>query len=451
MAFISPRTTIAASSPARIKVIGVGGGGQNAVDSMIELGQTDGVEFIAMNTDAQVLNVSRASIKIQLGPDRTHGLGSGADPQVGAEAASESIEEIKSHIMGADMIFIAAGLGGGTGTGAAPVVAKVAHDLGVLTVGVVTKPFTFEGKRRMNQAEQGIRDLKDNLDALIVIPNQKILEVVDENMPLKEAFKVADQVIGQAVEGISDLIISTGLVNVDFADVKSVMQNAGSALMGIGYANGENRAEKAAKGAINSPLLDVDIKGCTGLLINIVGDDSLSMFEVSTAAEIVSQSAHEGANIIFGANVDPTINGIKVTVIATGFESDFKNHSAVKVESPLNKEEIINQIDSRFDQIQKESMENKTKFAEEVIIEETLITRFDEFDEKPFDINEMRKAVAKMEHEEIEKNKINEVKDDDFDLGSDVSSDAAKKKKDEKKDEMKGSSLWKFIKDRSKS
>ena len=451
MAFISPRTTIAASSPARIKVIGVGGGGQNAVDSMIELGQTDGVEFIAMNTDAQVLNISRASIKIQLGPDRTHGLGSGADPKVGAESAAESLEEIKSHIAGADMIFIAAGLGGGTGTGAAPIVAKVAHDMGVLTVGVVTKPFIFEGKRRMNQAEQGIRELKENLDALIVIPNQKILEVVDENMPLKEAFKVADQVIGQAVEGISDLIISTGLVNVDFADVKSVMQNAGSALMGIGYANGENRAEKAAKGAINSPLLDVDIKGCTGLLINIVGDDSLSMFEVSTAAEIISESAHEGANIIFGANVDPTMNGIKVTVIATGFESDFKNNS-IKVESPLNKEEIINQIDSRFDQIQKESMENKSKFVEEVIIEETLITSFDEFDEKPFDINEMRKAVEKMEHDETEKTKINEVDDDDFDLAPEKKAEeTSRKSKIDKDDEMKGSSLWKFIKDRSKN
>ena len=456
MAYIVPKST----NLAKIKVVGVGGGGQNAVDSMIELNQTDGVEFIAMNTDLQVLDASRATLRIQLGPVRTHGLGSGADPQVGFEAATESIEEIKAHLAGVDMVFVAAGLGGGTGTGAAPVVAKVAKDLGALTVGVVTKPFDFEGKRRLNQAEQGIRELKDKLDALIVIPNQKLLEVVDENMPLREAFKVADQVIGQAVEGISDLITSTGLVNVDFADVKSIMSNAGSALMGIGYASGDNRAEKAAKGAINSPLLDVDIKGCTGLLINIVGDDSLSMYEVNTAANIISQSAHEGANIIFGANIDPEVNGIKITVIATGFDSDFKSVGLPREVSPIKNEDVIEQIDSRFDEIQQTQQRNIDEAPSSIVYEERVetISYEDNFDEEPFNIEAMRKRVRDMEEEQKRSSIIGlgnfaPSNDDPSDNSTD---DDTKKQNDDPKPQdkkrndadIKSSGLWRFIKER---
>jgi len=320
MAFLEPT----AGTLARIKVVGVGGAGQNAIGTMLELNRVSGVEFIAMNTDLQALNSSPAEIRLQLGPERTGGLGSGAAPEVGQEAAIESYEDIKAYIQGADMVFIAAGMGGGTGTGSAPVVAEIARDLGALTVGVVTKPFLFEGKRRMNMAEQGIRNLKDKVDALIVIPDEKILEVVDDEVSLVDAFKLSDQVIGKAVEGISELITSTGLVNVDFADVKSIMTNAGSALMGIGEATGDNRAELAAREAISSPLLEVDIKGSTGVLINIVGDNSVKMHEVNTAAKVVSDSAHEGANIIFGANIDPDMEGIRVTVIATGFDSEFK-------------------------------------------------------------------------------------------------------------------------------
>ncbi|PJA41169.1 cell division protein FtsZ, partial [candidate division WWE3 bacterium CG_4_9_14_3_um_filter_34_6] len=284
MAFIEPTQ----GALARIKVVGVGGGGQNAVNSMVADFKSPSVEFIAMNTDLQALDSSVAQVRVQLGPQRAHGLGSGADPEIGLESAQESTEEIKSHLQGADMIFIAAGMGGGTGTGAAPLVAKLSKELGALTVGVVTKPFEFEGKRRMSQAEDGIRELKDCVDALIVIPNEKLLSVVDPEMPLIDAFRVADEVVGKAVEGISDLISSNGLVNVDFADVRTIMQNAGSALMGIGEADGENRAEKAAKSAVNSPLLDVDIKGSTGILINIVGDSSLTMHEVNKASKIVS-------------------------------------------------------------------------------------------------------------------------------------------------------------------
>ena len=255
MPFIAPKS----ENPAKIKVIGVGGGGQNAINTMVNLGETYGVEYIAMNTDLQALNSCEAPTKLQLGPGRTHGLGSGADPSVGQDAAFESVEDVKKLLEGANMVFVAAGLGGGTGTGASPVVAQIAKELGILTVGVVTKPFVFEGKRRMAQADQGIKDLKSRVDALIVIPNEKLLEVVEEKTSMQDAFKVVDRVVGNAVKGISDLITSAGLINVDFADIETVMSNAGSALMGIGKANGENRAEKAAKMAINSPLLGIDI------------------------------------------------------------------------------------------------------------------------------------------------------------------------------------------------
>ena len=479
MAYIEPKST----NIARIKVVGVGGGGQNAVNSMIELNRTDGVDFIAMNTDLQVLNISKAPVRVQLGPARTHGLGSGADPQVGQEAALESEAEIKGHLEGSDMVFIAAGFGGGTGTGAAPMVAKIAKELGALTIGVVTKPFVFEGKRRMSQAELGVKELRDKLDALIVIPNEKLLEVVDYEMPLKDAFKVADQVIGQAVEGISELITSTGLVNVDFADVKSVMQNAGSALMGIGYAHGEDRAEKAARGAINSPLLDVDIKGCTGLLINIVGDDSLTMHEVNTAANIISASAHEGANIIFGANISDAVDGIKVTVIATGFDSDFRSVNLPSESSPMKNADIISQIDSRFDQIQKAqtitdtSADDNTANNDDDDDQDDKNTpkrpNLDAMDDYSghtedfggFDFDKMREEVKRME--KSEKKSPNPFFDDEAESATN-DNDKKEAKEVEKKVEkeekpshttpakrikpssdIKSSGLWRFIKERS--
>ena len=373
MAFIEPQSGV----QARIKVIGVGGGGQNAVGTMLSVNRIDGVEFIVMNTDLQALNSSSAQIRLQLGPERTGGLGSGADPEIGREAAMESYEDIKSYVQGADMVFIAAGLGGGTGTGACPVVAEIARDLGALTVGVVTKPFAFEGKRRMNQAEQGIRELRGKVDALIVIPDEKILQVVDEDVPLTEAFKLADQVIGKAVEGISDLITVTGLVKVDFAEVKTIMKNAGSALMGIGQANGDSRAEIAAKEAINSPLLEVNISGSTGVLINIVGDPSLSMHEVNTAAKVISGAAHDAANIIFGANVDKEMEGIKVTVIATGFDSDFRSVGIPEV-SGVTGEEVLEQIDSRF-KSRKEEVSEKVHLNKSGVESES-----DEFDIEKF-------------------------------------------------------------------
>ena len=356
MAFIEPIS----ETLAKIKVVGIGGGGSNAVSSMVDIQQINGVQFIAMNTDLQALNACSAQVRVQLGPDRTHGLGSGADPEVGGEAAAESIEEIKAHLQGADMIFIAAGLGGGTGTGAAPIVAQIARDLGALTVGVVTKPFAFEGKRRMNQAEQGVNELRTKVDALIVIPNEKLLEIVPTDVPLRDAFRIADEVIGNAVQGISDLITSTGLINVDFADVKTIMKNAGSALMGIGHADGEQRAQKAAEMAVKSPLLDVDIEGSTGILLNIVGDTSLTMHEVNTAAKIVAESAHKGANIIFGADVDPEIEGIRVTVIATGFDTNLTELQLDGLRRTSD-EELLNQIDSRFNE-DGEGVETDDKF-----------------------------------------------------------------------------------------
>lgn len=422
MAFIEPN----GGTLARIKVVGVGGGGQNAVSSMFESGKTDGVEFIAMNTDLQSLNASQAQVRVQLGPQRTRGLGSGSDPEVGDEAARESEEEIKSHLQGSDMVFIAAGMGGGTGTGAAPIVAQISKQLGALTVGVVTKPFGFEGKRRMNQAEQGIRELRDKVDALIVIPNEKLLEVVDPAMPLSHAFKVADEVVGNAVKGLSDLINSTGLVNVDFADVRTIMQDAGSALMGIGEDDGENRAAKAAELAINSPLLGVDINGSTGILIYIVGDANMTMHEVNTASRIVSDAAHEAANIIFGANIDPNIKGMRVTVIATGFDSGYKPIGIPEMPS-ITSDEVIKQIDSRFDKVGDDESEDN---VEEV---DNSDNNFSD-DDSEFDIEKMRDQVRRLEKEENEKRKLKEEKESAVEAEGEVPSDE------------KGKSFWNFIK-----
>ncbi len=306
---------------AKIKVIGVGGGGGNAVNSMINSNQIQGVEFIAVNTDAQALLTSKADTKLQIGNNFTKGLGSGADPEVGRTAAEESREKIKELLFDTDMVFITAGMGGGTGTGASPTIAEIAKESGALTVAVVTKPFAFEGIRRMQSAEEGIDSLKEHVDTLIVIPNQRLMDVVDKKMTLLDAFRLADNVLGQGVQGISDLITVPGLINVDFADVKTIMLDSGSALMGIGEASGENRAATAARMAISSPLLEVSIDGARGILYNIIGGSDMTMSEVSDASAIIANAAHPEANIIFGATIDENIGSkIKISVIATGFD-----------------------------------------------------------------------------------------------------------------------------------
>lgn len=310
-----------------IKVIGVGGGGNNAVNRMIEHG-VQGVEFIAVNTDAQALNLSSAEVKLQIGAKLTRGLGAGANPEVGKKAAEESKEQIEEALRGADMVFVTAGMGGGTGTGAAPVIAQVAKDLGALTVGVVTRPFTFEGRKRSTQAIGGITSMKESVDTLIVIPNDKLLEIVDKNTPMLEAFREADNVLRQGVQGISDLIATPGLINLDFADVKTIMSNKGSALMGIGMSTGENRAAEAAKKAISSPLLETSIDGAKGVIMNITGGSNLSLFEVQEAADIVASASDDDVNMIFGSVINDNLKDeIIVTVIATGFSEEQLNAS----------------------------------------------------------------------------------------------------------------------------
>lgn len=310
-----------------IKVVGCGGGGGNALSKMI--GNIEGVEFIAINTDIQALAYSKAQQKINIGKGTTKGLGAGANPDIGRQASEESSEEIRKALEGADLVFITAGMGGGTGTGSAPVVAEIAKELGCLTIGVVTKPFSFEGARRRKQALDGLRLLKEKVDTLITIPNDRLLGLIDKKMPLTEAFSIVDEVLRQGIQGVSDLITIRGLINVDFADVKSVMKSAGSALMGIGFGSGENRASEAAKAAIESPLLEQSIAGARGLLLNITGGSDLSMYEVNEAAEIVTESIDPDAIVIFGAVVDESYTGeIKCTVIATGFsdESSFEEN-----------------------------------------------------------------------------------------------------------------------------
>jgi len=307
---------------ANIKVIGVGGGGNNAVNRMIEHG-VQGVDFIAVNTDAQALNLSKAEYRLQIGNKLTRGLGAGANPEVGKKAAEESREQIEEVLRGADMVFVTAGMGGGTGTGAAPVIASIARDLGALTVGVVTRPFSFEGKKRQTQAIGGISAMKEAVDTLIVIPNDKLLQIVDKNTPMLEAFREADNVLRQGVQGISDLIATPGLINLDFADVKTIMSDKGSALMGIGIATGENRATEAAKKAISSPLLETSIDGAKGVIMNITGGSNLSLFEVQEAADIVASASDEEVNMIFGSVINENLNDeIIVTVIATGFTEE---------------------------------------------------------------------------------------------------------------------------------
>jgi cell division protein FtsZ len=315
---IKPQTT----NFAKIRVLGVGGGGTNALNSMITQSSIQGVDFIAVNTDAQSLLLNQAATKMQIGEDLTKGLGSGGNPEIGSAAAEESYEKLKEMLDGTDLLFLTAGFGGGTGSGATPVIARAAKEIGALTVAVVTKPFAFEGTRRMVTAEDALETLKDKVDTLIVIPNQRILDVVDKKLSLLEAFKVADSVLSQGVQGISDLITLPGLINVDFADVKTIMANAGSALMGIGTGVGENRAQTAARGAVSSPLLEISMTGARGVLFNIIGGPDLTMSEVDEAAKIISSEADPDANIIFGATIDETMHDqMKITVIATGFDS----------------------------------------------------------------------------------------------------------------------------------
>lgn len=333
---------------AKIKVIGVGGGGCNAVNRMIESG-VKGVEFIVANTDLQVLNVSKAEKKLQIGSDITNGLGAGANPEVGREAAVESKNDIAEALKGADMVFVTCGMGGGTGTGAAPVIAEIAQNLGALTVGIVTKPFRFEGKRRMEQAVLGIDELRKHVDTLIVIPNDRLRDIIDKSTPMVDAFKEVDNVLHRGVQSISDLIAVSGLVNLDFADVKAVMEKRGNALIGIGLGVGENRAIEAAKQAVSSPLLETSISGATDAIINVTGGNSLTLFEAEDAAEIVRQSANTDINIIFGAVINENLNDeVIVTVIATGFEDENPTYQTDTTRETPSRQQRVDD-DSDFD------------------------------------------------------------------------------------------------------
>jgi len=349
---------------ARIKVVGVGGGGGNAISSMVEGNMIDGVEFIAVNTDAQVLLQNKASTKIQIGEKLTRGLGSGGNPEVGQKAAEESQEKIKDLMVGSDMVFITSGMGGGTGTGGAPLIAKLAKESGALTVGVVTKPFTFEGTRRSVVAEEGIEKLREEVDTLIVIPNQRLMDVIDKKMTLVEAFQLADSVLSQAVGGISEIITSPGLINVDFADVKTIMKDAGTALLGIGTGVGENRAQMAARAAISSPLLDLSIEGARGVLFNIAGGSDLTMFEVDEAAKIISQSADADANIIFGAIIKEDLSDqVRITVIATGFDETRSRLAQVSrdVEEPKVQGLVSEGVDKGIKEVKEKEEEEEPK------------------------------------------------------------------------------------------
>lgn len=326
-----------ANLSAKIKVVGVGGGGGNALNTMIADYNIQDVEFIAINTDAQALINSKADIKLRIGEQITRGLGSGGNPVIGRKAAEESVDVIHENLAGADMVFITAGMGGGTGTGASPIVAGIAKNLGALTVGVVTKPFHFEMKKRMDSALKGIEELREKVDTLIVVPNQRLIEILDKNVSFLDAMRKADDVLAQAVKSISNLITQTGLINVDFADVRSVMDNGGPALMGIGHAEGENRAAVAAKMAIESPLLEVAIDGAKGVLFNIIGGKDLGMGEISAAAEAVKERISPDATFIFGASIDPSMDqGIEVTVLATGFDVDYYNTEVLGIGSNNN-------------------------------------------------------------------------------------------------------------------
>ncbi len=363
---------------ARIKVIGIGGSGKGALNHMIN-SKLQGVEFIAMNTDTQDLHHSLAEKKIHIGKNLTKGLGAGMDPEVGKRSAEETREEIQDVIKGADMVFIAGGMGGGTGTGAAPVVASVAKSEGILTIGVVTKPFFFEGASRMKLAERGLEELEKEVDALIVIPNDRLLSVIDKNTTVKQAFEMCDEVLKQAVEGISDIIRTAGTINLDFADIKRILKDSGTALMGVGRGMGENRAREAATAAVNSPLLDVSIHGAKGVLFAIYGAEDLGMFEVQEAAKIITESVDKDAKIIFGIATDSTLkkDEIKVTVIATGFPSGFTSRTSAPLthlNTPLHSESTHEELP------RKETVAEKTETIRDSIIESTEEKRTDRID-----------------------------------------------------------------------
>ena len=357
----------ASPGPAKIKVVGVGGGGGNAVNRMIKSGLT-GVEFWLMNTDLQILNTSTCKNKIQLGIEATGGLGAGGEPLIGEKAAEEAQQEITAALEGADMVFVTAGMGGGTGTGAAPIVAKIAKDLKILTIGVVTKPFSFEGKRRQNQALQGLEKLREAVDALIVIPNDKLLDVVDRRVSLTESFIVVDEVLMRGVQGISDIITIPGLINVDFADVKSVMAASGSALMGIGRGSGEGKATEAAKIAINSQLLETSINGASGVIVNITGGPDMTMHEVADASNIINDAVLDDAKVIIGAVVDEKIQGeIQITVIATGFE--LKNQMPTMSKEDGRSLNVTDFFSGSFNSVQQAKPANQVGFNPSIDIQ----------------------------------------------------------------------------------
>ena len=361
---IKPRV----GQPAKIKVVGIGGGGSNALASMIAEGGITGVEFISVNTDAQALLHNQATIKIQIGENLTKGLGSGGDPEVGRQAAEESRERLKEELTGADMIFITAGEGGGTGTGAAPLIAEISKETGALTVAVVTKPFEFEGSKRKFTADEGTRKLKEKVDTLIVVPNQKILQVIDKKTPILEAFKRIDEVLHQGVKGIAELITTPGLINVDFADVRTVMSNAGTALMGVGIGSGDKRALAAIKQAISSPLLDVSIEGARGVLFNIVGGPDLAMSEIDEAASILSKTVDPDADIIFGAVIDEKmLDQIKITIIATKFDDQRLKLFRFKREQPAEDVEKKEMTGKEKETQTKRTLEEPTETDEELL------------------------------------------------------------------------------------
>ncbi len=373
------------SFSAKVKIIGIGGGGCNAIDNMIEA-KLKGVDFIAANTDSQALSASKAPVKIQLGAKLTKGLGAGANPKVGEEAALEDVDTLKSALMGADMVFITAGMGGGTGTGGAPIIAKIAKEIGALTVAIVTKPFEFEGKRRMAQAESGIGLLKRIADTLIAIPNQRLLSVTGKNISFMDAFKVADDILLQAAKGISDLILVRGLINLDFADVRTIMSEMGMALMGTGIASGENRASNAAQMAISNPLLeDLTIEGARGILINISGNRSMTLNEIHEASSLIRNAAHEEANIIFGAVVDESLgDSVRVTVIATGFgsEDEMTTPDIVEKVTPLTRR----LIDDSFEKEEKRVVFKSRKLPEFDDITYTKVGVIDDLNHDEYDV-----------------------------------------------------------------
>jgi cell division protein FtsZ len=360
------------SSLAKIKVIGVGGGGSNALNNMINNYNIEGVEFVAVNTDAAALSANQAEVKLRIGEELTRGLGSGGNPEIGRKAAEESIDLIHENLAGADMVFITAGMGGGTGTGASPTIAGISKNLGALTIAIVTRPFSFEGTKRSKAADLGIEDLRDKVDTLIVIPNQRILEIVDKNVSFLEAMKKVDDVLGNAVRSIANLITQTGFINVDFADVKSIMTNAGTSLMGMGTASGEDRAAEAARQAIASPLLEISIDGASGVLFNVIGGKDLAMHEVDEAAQVISNAAEPDADIIFGATIDSDLEEeVQITVLATGFNSaggvmrtsglgsvgESKVESKPSISVPQRKEEIKRKSKKGDDEDEQEWLE----------------------------------------------------------------------------------------------